>query len=86
MDFDQPDTISQLRCPIEKQGLKNYTRVFYNPTNPQLYEQAIRRQEGLLARLGPLVVRTGQFTGRAPNDKFIVKEPSSADHVWWGEV
>ncbi len=86
MDHESPNPTSQRKCPIEQQGIKNYTRVFYNPTNPQLYEQAIRRQEGLLARLGPLVVRTGQFTGRAPNDKFIVKEPSSADHVWWSEV
>lgn len=76
----------QPKCPVEKQGISNYTRVFYNPTAPQLYEQAIRRQEGLLAHQGPLVVRTGQFTGRAPNDKFIVKEPSSSDQIWWSEV
>jgi phosphoenolpyruvate carboxykinase (ATP) len=51
-----------------------------------LYEEAIRRREGRLAHLGPLVVRTGQYTGRAPNDKFIVREPSSVDKVWWGKV
>ncbi len=76
----------QPRCPIEQQGILNYTRVFYNPTTAELYEQAIRRQEALLAHLGPLVVRTGHFTGRAPNDKFVVREPSSQDQVWWSEV
>jgi phosphoenolpyruvate carboxykinase (ATP) len=86
MICDPSNPTLQIKCPVEKQGIRNYTRVFYNATNPLLYEQAIRRQEGLLARLGPLVVRTGQFTGRAPNDKFIVEEPSCADKVWWGEV
>ena len=40
----------------------------------------------MLAAHGPLVATTGQHTGRSPNDKFIVKEPSSADKVWWGKV
>ncbi len=74
------------KVPVEQQGIRNYTRILYNPATPQLYEQAIRRQEGILAHLGPLVVRTGQFTGRAPKDKFIVSEASSRDKVWWGEV
>lgn len=51
-----------------------------------LYEEAIRRREARLAHLGPLVVRTGQHTGRSPNDKFIVRESSSEDKVWWGKV
>ncbi len=51
-----------------------------------LYEHAIHRGEGLLASGGPLVVRTGRHTGRSPGDKFIVREPSSANHIWWGAV
>jgi phosphoenolpyruvate carboxykinase (ATP) len=40
----------------------------------------------MIAADGPLVVRTGKHTGRSPKDKFVVREPSSADKVWWGEV
>jgi len=52
----------------------------------ELYEDAIRAGEGMIAAQGPLVVRTGKHTGRSPQDKFIVKEPSSAPKIWWGEV
>jgi phosphoenolpyruvate carboxykinase (ATP) len=52
----------------------------------ELYEDAIRAGEGIVAAEGPLVVRTGKHTGRSPRDKFIVREPSSEDRIWWGEV
>ncbi len=67
-------------------GIKNTREVFYNYGTPALYEQVIRRREGLLAHLGPLVVRTGYHTGRSPNDKFIVREPESEKNIWWGKV
>ena len=51
--------------------------VHFNLSAAALYEHAIRRQEGVLAQEGPLVCRTGAHTGRSPNDKFVVKEPSS---------
>ena len=52
----------------------------------ELYEDAIRHGEGLVAAEGPLVVRTGKHTGRSPDDKFIVDEPTSRDKIWWGPV
>jgi phosphoenolpyruvate carboxykinase (ATP) len=57
-----------------------------NLSSAELYEDAVRAGEGVLAAEGPLVVRTGKHTGRSPKDKFIVKEPSSAQKIWWGEV
>jgi phosphoenolpyruvate carboxykinase (ATP) len=57
-----------------------------NLSSAELYEDAIRAGEGLLAAAGPLVVRTGKHTGRSPEDKFIVDEPSSHAKVWWGPV
>lgn len=67
-------------------GLHQLEQVYWNLTTAQLYEMAIRRREGHVAHRGALVTRTGSFTGRAPNDKFIVDEPSSRDKVWWGKV
>jgi phosphoenolpyruvate carboxykinase (ATP) len=57
-----------------------------NLPTAELYEDAIRRGEGLVAAEGPLVVRTGRHTGRSPEDKFIVAEPSSESKIWWGPV
>lgn len=55
----------------------------WNAVTPALYEHAVRRREGVLAHLGPLVVRTGGRTGRSPRDKFVVREPGSEDQIWW---
>jgi phosphoenolpyruvate carboxykinase (ATP) len=57
-----------------------------NLSTAELYEDALREGEGVIAADGPLVVRTGKHTGRSPKDKFIVREPSSEAKVWWGEV
>ena len=59
---------------------------YWNLPGPQLYEHVLRREEGRVAHLGPLVVRTGDHTGRSPNDKFLVRESSSQKNVWWGDV
>src|SRR6478735_9001978 len=57
-----------------------------NRSTAELYEDAIRAGEGVVAADGPLVVRTGKHTGRSPQDKFIVDEPTSHDQIWWGAV
>jgi phosphoenolpyruvate carboxykinase (ATP) len=57
-----------------------------NLSTAELYEDAVRAGEGMVAAEGPLVVRTGRHTGRSPQDKFIVRELSSDSKVWWGEV
>jgi len=57
-----------------------------NLPTAELYEDAIRRGEGLVAAEGPLVVRTGKHTGRSPEDKFIVREAGSEARIWWGPV
>ncbi len=57
-----------------------------NLTPSQLVEAALRRNEGELSENGALVVKTGKYTGRAANDKFIVDVPSVHDDINWGSV
>jgi phosphoenolpyruvate carboxykinase (ATP) len=71
---------------LRRLGLTNLGRVHWDLPTSALYEEAIRRYEGGLSHLGPLVVRTGQYTGRLPKDKFFVREPSSEAKIWWGKV
>jgi phosphoenolpyruvate carboxykinase (ATP) len=70
---------------LETEGLRP-AQVGWNLSEAALYEEAVRRDEGVIAASGPLVCRTGQHTGRSPNDKFIVREPSSEREVAWGGV
>jgi phosphoenolpyruvate carboxykinase (ATP) len=78
--------INPSRYGLDRHGIHNVNQVFWNLGTAALVENAIRRREGLLAAGGALVVRTGQYTGRSPDDKFVVREASTQDKVWWGEV
>lgn len=71
---------------LENHGLLDLGNVYWNLSTPALCEHAIRNHEGLLAHLGPLVVRTGSHTGRSPNDKFVVCDTETEGTVWWGKV
>jgi phosphoenolpyruvate carboxykinase (ATP) len=48
-----------------------------------LYEQAILRDEAAIVSTGALTAETGKHTGRSPQDKYFVKEPTSQDAIWW---
>ncbi|MBN1625155.1 MAG: phosphoenolpyruvate carboxykinase [Deltaproteobacteria bacterium] len=71
---------------LDKVGLHHLLEVHWNLSTPGLYEHAIRRYEGQIAHLGPLVVSMGQHTGRAAKDKYIVDEPETTNDIWWGKV
>ena len=73
---DQSDQIGPIR--VKKAN--------WNLSAPVLFEEAIRRGEGKIALGGALVVTTGKYTGRAANDKFIVRNAASDKSVWWGKV
>ena len=74
------------RYGLENHGITGLEASHSNLHTPALMEESLRRGEGHLAADGPLVVRTGQHTGRSANDKFVVREPASESHVWWGKV
>ena len=71
---------------IEKLGIVNATAVYRNLKPSQLTEHALRRGEGTLSNTGALVVKTGKYTGRSANDKFIVDTPAVHDEIAWGSV
>ena len=71
---------------LEEHGITNVNLVFWTPPTPVLYEQIVRRGEGLITHLGAVAVKTGHYTGRAANDKFIVDEPSCHDYINWGKI
>ena len=66
-------------------NLTNLEKVYHNLATPALVEEAVRRREGHLAHKGPLVTRTGQYTGRSANDKFVVRSPGTESRIWWGK-
>jgi len=68
------------------QGLKPAGTLHWNLEAPDLVQAAIRKGEGELAHMGPFVAVTKPHTGRSPNDKFVVKEPSTEQDVDWGKV
>ena len=71
---------------LSKQGLAPRGDVHWNLIAPELLKAAARRDEGEFAEMGPFVAITTPHTGRSPNDKFVVKEPSSEKDVDWGKV
>jgi phosphoenolpyruvate carboxykinase (ATP) len=70
---------------LHNHGLQNLRRVYWNLPEAALYEEAIFRGEGRMAADGPLIVHTGQHTARAAADKYLVREASSQDYIWWGQ-
>jgi phosphoenolpyruvate carboxykinase (ATP) len=78
--------VSPSRHGIEEQGIQEVAHAYWNLGTARLMEKAVQRREGLLSGRGALVVRTGQFTGRSPNDKYIVREAGTESTVHWGKV
>ncbi len=71
---------------LETSGIIN-TKVIYRNLSPaKLTEHALRRGEGKISNTGALVVKTGKYTGRSANDKFIVDTPAVHDEIACGKV
>ncbi len=70
---------------LESHGLTNLRKAYWNLPPEALYEEIVFRGEGAITSQGPIVVTSGKHMARAANDKFIVREPSSEERVWWGE-
>lgn len=74
------------KLSLDYLGIINPSEIYRNLTPAQLTEHALRRGEGTLSNTGALVVKTGKYTGRSANDKFIVDTPAVHDEIAWGKV
>jgi phosphoenolpyruvate carboxykinase (ATP) len=73
---------------LEKYGIKNVTEIVYNPSYDLLYNEELNNklqgyEKGQLTELGAVNVMTGEFTGRSPKDKYIVKDSTTENTIWW---
>jgi phosphoenolpyruvate carboxykinase (ATP) len=73
---------------LEKYGINNVTEIIYNPSYNFLYNEELSPtlegyEKGQLSELGAVNVMTGEFTGRSPKDKYIVKDAVTENTVWW---
>lgn len=73
---------------LEKYGIKNVEEIVYNPSYDQLYNEELNPElqgyeRGQLSELGAVNVMTGDFTGRSPKDKYIVKDSVTENTLWW---
>ena len=75
-----------MKAYVESLGIIAPKAVYRNLTPAQLTERAVARGEGTLSSTGALVVTTGKYTGRSPDDRFVVDVPSIHDDIDWGKV
>ena len=68
---------------IDQQGLDKAAAIHWNLRPSQIYELALARGEAEIAGSGPLLVKTGAHTGRSAQDKFIVRDATTEDTIWW---
>ncbi len=73
------------RYGMDQHGLQHVKRAYWNLPSEALYEEFIFRGEGKIANEGAMLVNTGKWSARAANDKYVVREHSTEDDVWWGE-
>ncbi len=70
---------------LDQYGIKN-AKVHYQLSSDQLHSKTIENGQGVEASSGALSVNTGEFTGRSPQDRFIVKDDITKDKIWWGDI
>jgi len=70
---------------LSKYGIQNAT-INYQLSSQELHDETIKKGQGKEASTGALAVNTGEFTGRSPMDRFIVKDKITEDKIWWGDI
>jgi phosphoenolpyruvate carboxykinase (ATP) len=75
-----------LNISLSQQGFDTKAALHCNLGTAPLVEAALANDEGILAKNGPLVVKTGAHTGRSAKDKFIVRDAETENSIWWGKT
>jgi len=75
-----------IRDELATLGLSRPGTIHHNLPVPRLVELTVQRGEGFLAEGGALMVRTGKYTGRSPQDRYIVDSPGVHADIDWGEI
>ncbi|NNE31604.1 MAG: phosphoenolpyruvate carboxykinase (ATP) [Winogradskyella sp.] len=78
-------TQSTKSISLDQYGIKN-AKIKYQLSSDELHEETIAKGQGVEASSGAIAVNTGEFTGRSPQDRFIVKDAITEDKVWWGNI
>ena len=71
---------------LYKLGINSKSKIYRNLSVEKLIEESLIRDNAKMAMNGAIMIDTGVFTGRSPNDKYFVKEDTSQDILWWGPV
>ena len=64
----------------------NSSKVHYQLSSNELHSITLKKNEGKESSLGAIAINTGEFTGRSPMDRFIVKDGITKDEIWWGDI
>ncbi|CDF57807.1 phosphoenolpyruvate carboxykinase (ATP) [Thermobrachium celere] len=76
----------ELQSYLQKIGIINPKNIFYNLSVGKLVEHALLKNEGVLSETGAITITTGEYTGRSPEDRFIVDTENVHDFIYWGKV
>ena len=66
-------------------GIEN-AKMHYQLSSEELQNLTVEQQEGVFNDAGALAINTGEFTGRSPQDRFIVKDEITSEKIWWGDI
>jgi phosphoenolpyruvate carboxykinase (ATP) len=83
-------TVLQKTIDLSEYGINNTTEIIYNPSYELLFAEETKSgldgyERGVVTELGAVNVDTGIFTGRSPKDKYIVRDQTTRDSVWWSD-
>jgi len=75
---------------LSQYGITDVTEIVYNPSYDLLFAEETRSdlegyEQGRVTKTGAVAVDTGIFTGRSPKDKYIVRDDTTRDTVWWSD-